>query len=156
VIVSPSDPRVLALLDLLQGEYVGLYGEPDPNPQGGLDTAVPPHGGVLLLSDPGDAGRAVAVGGWTLLPDLGKDVACLRRVYVHWAKRRRGFGRALLGEIEDHARRCGVRVLALEVGHRQVAALSMYRSHGYSTWKPFGYYADQHTSAFLAKPLGEG
>ena len=144
--VLDDDPS--HLLDMLQSEYVGMYGEPDPNPDGGLDWASEPHGGLLVLH----AGGAVAVGGWAELREF-ENTAVLRRMYVRYDQRRKGYAKALLLAIEEHARKCGMDQMWLETGTVQTAAINLYTSMGYRPVAPFGYYAGQTTSVFLGKDL---
>lgn len=151
VMLHPFHPETLRLLDLLQSEYVGLYGEPDPNPEGGVEKAIWPEGAVIaLFTKVGGYNRAVAMAGWT---HLGDGVACLRRMYVHYLWRGRGLSRQLLAEIEQSARTAGMRRLVLETGTAQTKAISLYRSSGYTETEPFGYYAGQETSVFLGRDL---
>lgn len=146
-VVDPTDPTAFYLLDMLQSEYVGLYGFPDPNPEGGLDRAMPPNGGVIVMTE---VGHPIAVGGWTPLDPL---TACLRRMYVHYRYRRQGHSKTLLHAIENHAREQGMTRIVLETGDAQTTAIALYTSMGYTPTEPFGYYKDAHDSVFLGCDL---
>ena len=89
-------------------------------------------------------GALVAADGW------GE----VKRMYVDPARRGRGIGRLILGALEDHARRGGLRLLRLETGTRQPAALSLYRAAGFMPRGPFGAYRENPSSLFFEKPLG--
>jgi putative acetyltransferase len=58
-----------------------------------------------------------------------------------WA-RGRGVGKALLARIESDARAAGSRILRLETGTRQTAAIGLYEQCGFRRCGPFGHYAD--------------
>lgn len=154
-VVEPAHAQAERLLELLQSEYVGLYGIPDPNPEGDLTYARHPGGGVVLVWRGVDA---VAVGGWTrsLSPSpltAPHSIAVLRRMYVHYAFRGQGLARYLLAAIEEDARAEGITRMVLETGTAQTIAIELYRSSGYTPTGPFGYYADSPDSVFLGKEL---
>jgi ribosomal protein S18 acetylase RimI-like enzyme len=73
-------------------------------------------------------GRLVAMGALRHVTD---SVAELKRMRVHPAFQRRGFGRLLLDRLEDRARELGYRKLRLDTTVRQTAAQSLYQSAGY-------------------------
>jgi putative acetyltransferase len=77
----------------------------------------------------------------------------LKRFYIADAYRGRGLGRQLLDAIERHARRNGCRMLRLETGIRQPAALTLYRSAGFSETGCFGEYGPDPLSVFMEKTL---
>lgn len=59
----------------------------------------------------------------------------------------------LIHQLEDEARRAGVRVLLLETGPRQVEALGLYRSSGYGDVPRYGEYVDSPDSICMQKLL---
>jgi GNAT superfamily N-acetyltransferase len=63
--------------------------------------------------------------------------------------RGRGVGRALLGAVEDHARRLGCCKLTLEVQDDNSPARTLYRRFGFEDVV----YGNSATTRFLAKPL---
>lgn len=73
-------------------------------------------------------GRIVAIGAVRHVTDR---VAELKRMRVHPAFQRRGFGRLLLGHLEDRARELGFRKLRLDTTVVQTAAQQLYESAGY-------------------------
>lgn len=132
---------------MLQSEYMGLWGEPDPNPDSVLDYAVGPYGGVLLAN----LGlQAVAVGGWT---EIQPGVACLHRMYVHYAHRRKGYSKPLLAAIEKDARRHRMHQMILDTTTNATPALALYRGRGYEPVEAFGYWKNSSDSVFLGKDL---
>ena len=85
----------------------------------------PPHGVYLVGFD---ADLVIAGGG---LRRLSGEVAEIKRMFVRPASRSRGVARALLGALEDEARRLGYSAVRLDTGPKQVHGLSLYRSAGY-------------------------
>jgi GNAT superfamily N-acetyltransferase len=79
-------------------------------------------------------GRAVGCGG---LQRLDAEIGEVRRIFIDGAERRRGTGRRLLFELEEHARRVGYRRVRLTTGDGQPEALRMFQSVGYEEIPPF-------------------
>lgn len=77
----------------------------------------------------------------------------LKRFFVRDAFRGSGLGRRLLETIEDHARRSGCRLLRLETGILQPAAIAMYRRAGFQESDCFGDYKRHYLSIFMEKAL---
>jgi ribosomal protein S18 acetylase RimI-like enzyme len=81
----------------------------------------------------------------------GKGVAAVTSLSVLPSAGRRGIGRALTVFAEDQARARGVRVLTLNTGPTNAAALALYEGLGYQRWKederPWG------RAVFLRKSL---
>lgn len=73
-------------------------------------------------------GELVAMG--ALVP-TGADAAEVRRMRVHPAHQRRGFGSLILAELERRARVRGLLRLHLDTTLEQVAAQGFYAHHGY-------------------------
>jgi ribosomal protein S18 acetylase RimI-like enzyme len=73
-------------------------------------------------------GRVVAMGA---LRHITASVAELKRMRVHPAVQRRGFGRALLSALENRARELGYSKLRLDTGVVLTAAQRLYQSAGY-------------------------
>ena len=69
-----------------------------------------------------------------------------------------GSARRSSRDLEAEARRAGKRVLRLETGIRQTAAIGLYERSGFRECGPFGHYSDLppeaiETSVFYEKPL---
>lgn len=73
---------------------------------------------------------------------LAGDYAEVKRMYTREAARGRGVGKALLARIEAEARHAGNRVLMVETGIHQRAAIGLYEKWGFRRCGPFGHYAD--------------
>ena len=148
-----DSPDAVALTEQVQRFYVDIYGGPDGTPFTADDFA-PPKGGFLVgyLDD-----RPVAMGGWYFAPyasPAGADRAAeIKRMFVADEARGRGFGRAVLGALEDDARAAGADWMVLETGGPQVAAVALYRGCGYVDIAPYGFYADSPKVISLGKPL---
>jgi ribosomal protein S18 acetylase RimI-like enzyme len=75
-----------------------------------------------------EAGKIVAMGALKYLAD---DVAEVKRMRVHPAYQRRGYGSAILKELEKRAVSLGYRMLRLDTTVRQTGAQRFYEKHGY-------------------------
>lgn len=149
--VDPNrSPRAQELLELLEYEYIGMYGEPDPDPHGGLERAYGAYGDTVLALF---RRKAVGIAGVVIEEIQGEKVATLHRMFVIYPMRGRGIASGLLQECEYAAKGLGAKSLFLETGVTQTSAIALYRSHGYQPVDPFGFYADQPTSVFLGKRL---
>jgi len=82
-------------------------------------------------------------------PDRGE----LKRCFVTDAARGQGVGLALLLASETAARAQGTRVIQLETGNLNHAALRLYRGNGYHERGPFGDYPDDGVSVYMEKML---
>jgi GNAT superfamily N-acetyltransferase len=102
--------------------------------------------GVWLVAYLGD--RAVGCGG---LQALGPATAEIRRIFLTEDARGRGIGRALLTELEGHARRIGYHEVRLTTGDEQPEALGLFQATGYREIPPFTDGA--FTRHWMEKPL---
>ncbi|HWD60056.1 MAG TPA: GNAT family N-acetyltransferase [Stellaceae bacterium] len=82
-------------------------------------------------------------------PDRGE----LRRCFVTEEARGQGVGFALLSAAEAAARAQKMRLIRLETGNKNIAALRLYRGCGYHDRGPFGDHPDNGVSVFLEKTL---
>ena len=73
-------------------------------------------------------GRLVAMGALRHITDI---VGELKRMRVHPAFQRRGYGRLILARLETRARELGYRKLRLDTTIMQIAAQRLYASAGY-------------------------
>ncbi len=84
--------------------------------------------------------------GYASLGDSGEQ-AELRRIAIEPQWRAKGYGRRLLAAMIDLARACGYRECLLEVSEKNVAALSLYASAGFSEYhRRKQYYPDGSTA----------
>jgi putative acetyltransferase len=95
-------------------------------------------------------GRAVGCGALLI---GGEGEAEIKRMFVAPRLRGRQLGRRILVALESQALAESVRVVRLETGVRQPAALALYRSHRYIERGPFGSYAADPLSTFFEKRL---
>lgn len=146
-IEPPDQPDVHAMLAAADALYASLY---PPEENFLLDVAALAGPGVAFYV----ARRAGAAIGCGAVVAQTRDWAEVKRMYVDPARRGEGIGRAILAALEAHARRDGIRMLRLETGIRQPAALSLYRAAGFTPRGPFGAYAGNTTSLFFEKALG--
>jgi putative acetyltransferase len=98
--------------------------------------------------------EAVGCGGVALFSDFAE----VKRMYVRPAARGQGVADAVLARIEGEASTAGFRVLRLETGTRQAAAIRFYERSGFIRCGAFGAYAKMspqaiETSVFFEKRL---
>jgi putative acetyltransferase len=77
----------------------------------------------------------------------------LKRMYVAPAARGRRVGRLILDRLLEHARDRNIAVLRLETGDKQMEALSLYRSVGFTNRGPFADYPDNESSIYMELKL---
>ncbi|HSK98114.1 MAG TPA: GNAT family N-acetyltransferase [Euzebyales bacterium] len=147
--VRAQDPPVGALLAALDAELdEGGY---TPDQQFGYDVRQLVAAGVHLVGATRD-GRLVGIAG----VEVSDAHAELKRCYVDPAHRGSGVADALLAALVAHASAAGARVLRLETGSNQHAALGFYRRHGFRDIPRFGPYVDSETSVCMARDLHPG
>lgn len=91
--------------------------------------------------------------GMAALVDRGDTSAELKRMFVHDNARGRGLASDLLTAIERHARSASIRVIQLETGPKQLAALALYEKHGYHRIPNFGQYVGDDFSVCMELSL---
>lgn len=91
----------------------------------GLDELTPPAGLVLIAREDGEPDGCGAV-------KLGQpEIAEVKRMWVTQRVRGQGLGGRLLDALEARAIASGKSVARLETNRTLVAAIAMYRGHGY-------------------------
>ncbi|HQR57697.1 MAG TPA: GNAT family N-acetyltransferase [Burkholderiaceae bacterium] len=145
---DPQGPAALTLLRAAAEEVRALY--PDLQQAAATWPTNPPTParGIYLVAHV----DTLAVGMGALRP-LDEHSAEVRRLYVVPSHRRLGVARLILAELETHAQRLGYRVLRLETGNRQQAALRLYKACGYRRIATFAPYTSDPTSVCFEKPL---
>ena len=82
---------------------------------------------------------------------INESTTEVRRMYVLTCARRLGVARALLEKIEEHACLAGFSRLVLETGNRQLPAMKLYETYGFTRIEPFGDYKDDPTNVCYSK-----
>lgn len=123
-----------------QGDYVGVM--PDPG------RFAPPSGVFLVVDD--DLGP-VGCGGVRMLEP---DRAEVKHLYLRDRSRGRGWGRALLAELETRAVGLGARVVVLDTNATLEAAQGLYRSSGYAEVAPYN--DNPNATHWFSKDLDAG
>ena len=145
--VDAREPEVLELVSALDVELAAAgYTEEQTF---GYPPEVLARGGVHLVGV--RAGSRLAGIGGVEVQDGG--VAELKRMYVAPDQRGTGAADVIMATLVEHARRHGARVLRLETGDQQHAALAFYRRHGFTQVPRFPPYVDSETSVCMERWL---
>jgi GNAT superfamily N-acetyltransferase len=146
--VEPRCAEALALLDEAVAEANVLYpelhspGRPPPSNE------PLPERAVFLLATTGTQQAGCAA-----LYPLDATTAEVKRVYVSRPFRQRGVARMMMAELVRLARAFGYRRLWLETGYRQIPAIQLYVSLGFTRIPPFGRYIGDPTSVCFGLEL---
>lgn len=84
---------------------------------------------------------------------LDRETAELKRMFVASDFRGRGFGLAMVRELERWAAESGFRRIVLETGKGQPEAIGLYRKSGYTFMANYGPYAGNDNSVCMEKTL---
>jgi GNAT superfamily N-acetyltransferase len=145
---EPLDgPAGHALLTAFVEEIAPLYPgwAPEVGPSATVEELSPP-GGLFLIAYAEEL--PVGCGG---IKRLSETAAELKRLYVAPEARNRGLAHTLLAALEDGARHAGYRVVRLDTGANQPAALELFRSVGYSEIDDYN--RNPHASYWFEKAL---
>jgi ribosomal protein S18 acetylase RimI-like enzyme len=147
--VSYDDPAAAPVLSGLDEEYRAEYGALIEDEIGlyEADEFVPPHGVFLVYEA---HGRTIAGGA---LRRLAEGIGEIKRMWTAPEHRGRGHARRVLAALEDTAVVCGYRVVRLQTGALQSAALALYRSAGYRPTAQYGRYVGDPRLVCLEKVL---
>jgi GNAT superfamily N-acetyltransferase len=143
---DPGSPISVALLDSLSdtlSKITGDSGRSSFNP----DDVRGPRSLFVVARDP----SGVAVGCGAFRPLQG-DVAELKRMYA--VPGSAGVGTALLGYLEEAAKRVGYSELWLETRRVNTNAINFYLKRSYTLIPNFGRYVGNTAAVCLAKRLG--
>jgi len=77
----------------------------------------------------------------------------VKRLYVPDHSRGLGIAKILIAHLEEQARIQGLQSVKLETGNKLAAAVTLYKSLGYSICGKFGSYEDDPVSLFMEKAL---
>ena len=97
-----------------------------------------------------DASAAAGCGGIQL---HGTEYGEIKRMYVRPQFRGLGFAKLMLDHLTNYARDQGIRLLRLETGIHQHAAIGLYERAGFRSIPPFSRYKEDPLSRFYEKPI---
>jgi putative acetyltransferase len=141
---SPRQLEILALFDHSDAYAASLYPQEGHYPVDADYLAVS-HVRFVVARWHGEAVGCCA------LVIGAENVAELKRLIVNEAARGRGIGRALMTAIDEVAMAEGIRLIQLETGPANGAALALYRACGYRERGPFGSYKLSPYSVFMER-----
>ncbi len=149
-IESPDQPDVTALLNASDAYHAALY----PAESNHLvDISSLLQDDVRFLVARTSDGAAVGCGAILLSRETSLITAELKRMWVAPGARGTGLGKRLLSELETTAFKEGATIIRLETGINQPEAIQLYNSAGYHACDPFGGYAPDPLSVFMAKQV---
>jgi putative acetyltransferase len=142
----PRQDDLLELMRLGDEFTLGLY-PPESSHLLGVEELERPE--VTVFAARGD-GTAL---GMVALVDRGDGSAELKRMFVLPHQRGRGVAAALMRTLEDFATAHDIRIVQLETGPLQPAALRLYERCGYRLIPNFGKYVGDPNSVCYEKKL---
>jgi putative acetyltransferase len=150
-IEDPDQPEIRALLEEADRYYATLYSAEENFL---IDVAELKSAGVAFFVAR-DGGQLLGFGA---IAARGRDESGVtwgevKRMYVAPAARGRRVGRLILDRLLEHARDRDIAVLRLETGDKQIEALSLYRSVGFTNRGPFADYPDNESSIYMELKL---
>jgi len=140
----PASPEATALIMELDAHLEQLY--PSESRHGfSVQRLIADSVAFFLIRD---NGVPAGCGGIKL---FGTEFGELKRMYVRPQFRGRGFGKSMLNHLTDYARSQGVKVLRLETGIHQTAAIGLYEQMGFERIPPFPPYREDPLSRCYEK-----
>jgi putative acetyltransferase len=145
--VSPREPDIE---DLIHRHFALMRSQTPPESCHVLPATALEASDVQLFALRVD-GRAVAIGAMRVTGDSAE----LKSMHTAEEVRGRGFGRRLLAGMLEEAQRLGLRQVQLETGsgNEHAASRSLYARAGFHECPPFGDYAPDPLSTFMARKL---
>ena len=147
-IEAPTGPGIAELFAASDAYSDALYPAESNHPVTAAHIAA---SGAVFYAARAQDGAAVGCGAIFCKPDGEAEI---KRMWVEPAARGSGLGRRLLDALLTAAAERGVRIVRLETGTRQPAALALYRSAGFVERGPFGSYVEDPNSVFMERALG--
>lgn len=87
--------------------------------------------------------------------EYSRDIAEIKRMFVHPDFRRSGIAAAILSELEIWAKEAGFCTCILETGIRQPEAINLYHKMGYADIPNYGQYNGVESSVCMEKTLSK-
>ena len=97
-----------------------------------------------------EGGKAIGCGAFKRYDD---STAEIKRMYVDPNQRGRRIGAQILNELESWASELGFAATILETGHKQTAAVRLYKNSGYEVIPNYDQYAGVENSVCMKKIL---
>ena len=144
---DPGGPEATELMREMTAEVSRLYGLSGNDGSGSFspaDVRAPRSAFVIARLE----GKPVGCGA---LRPMNTQTAELKRMFVVREARRLGVGGRILAELERLAAGFDYRVLRLETGYRQTAAIALYEKQGFYHIPPFGRYVHDPISICFEK-----
>ena len=145
-VTAPTD-EVRTLVDELEATLSAHY-EAHQRHGLALEALFQPHIRFFVARRGGDP---AGCGGIALLDGFAE----LKRMYVREGLRGQGIAAAILARLEAEARMAGYRLLRLETGTEQRAAMNFYRRSGFEPCGAFGDYTSKGLAAITASVFME-
>lgn len=133
--LSPTDSRVIDLMNAQQKELRELYNDTDERTEPFDPSTLSGEGCALLGIEENQ--QLLACGA---LKRLNNEQAEIKRMYTSPKARGRGFGRQILNGIIKCGRIEKYQQIVLETGDLQAEAIALYESVGFKRIPNFGYY----------------
>ena len=143
---SPNQADVISLIAELDAYQDSLY---PPEARYALDLTALEQDNVLFAVARNADGEAIGCGAVVLAGDAGE----LKRMFVRPTARAQGVAAQVLAKLETESRKRACRLLQLESGPYQTAALAFYAKHGFQVCGPYGDYPEHPLSVFMQKEL---
>ena len=144
--VSPDHPEVQTLILALDAYQNALY-PAESNHLDGIDTLKKEN--VTMLGAWDARENLAGIGALKVMDGYGE----IKRMVVAESHRKKGIGKRLLQALEHTAAAQGIRLIRLETGIRQDAAIELYKSAGFGKRDAFGTYPEDPLSLFMEKPI---
>lgn len=142
----PDTPDVQALIAELEAHLAPLY--PSESRHGfSVEKLIAEAVAFFLIRQDG---VPAGCGGIKL---FGSEYGEIKRMYVRPQFRGLGLAKMILDHLTDYARGQGVRILRLETGIHQHAAIHLYERMGFRRIPPFGDYREDPLSRFYEKQI---
>lgn len=142
----PDTPEAITLIEELEAQLAPLY--PRESRHGySVEKLIAEAVAFFLIRQ---NGTPAGCGGIQL---FGREYGEVKRMYVRPQFRGLGYARRMLNHLEDYACSRGVRILRLETGIHQHAAIRLYERMGFQSILPFGEYREDPRSRFYEKHI---